>query len=228
MNQKELGKLLETLIKERDETEWLEFKVDNNYPNSSIGEYISALSNSACLHNKEFGYLVFGVTDKAHQIVGIKYRPITTKEGNEELENWLSRNLEPRVDFKIFEFEYDGKLIVIFKIDPTCHTPARFLNVDYIRVGTYKKKLSDYPEKERKIWMKMESKAFEEGLAFKNLGALEVLDLIDYNGYFKLTNLPIPSDNDAIIAKLEEDSLIFRNRKSYDITNLGAIFLRGT
>ena len=151
MIQEELKKLLYELRALPDETEWVEFKV-SYYEPKEIGEYISALSNSACLHQKDFGYLVFGVENKTHAVKGTTFKPKKKKVGNEELENWLARLLSPRIDFKIFEFEYEGRPIVIFKIDPTHNTPARFSGVEYIRVGSYKKKLADFPEKARKIW----------------------------------------------------------------------------
>jgi ATP-dependent DNA helicase RecG len=46
---------LEILIKDLQalpkECEWVEFKINNNNP-QDIGEYISALSNSACYHKQ--------------------------------------------------------------------------------------------------------------------------------------------------------------------------------
>jgi hypothetical protein len=146
-----INKLIENLIKLPQETEWVEFKKDNYNP-SLIGKYISALSNSACLHNKNYGYLLFGIEDKTHQVIGTKFKPKEYKKGNEELENWLLRKLQPRIDFKIIEHIYNNVPVVIFKIDPTYNTPIKFENIAYIRVGTYKKRLSEYPEKERKIW----------------------------------------------------------------------------
>jgi len=147
----ELKRLLDELRRLPSENEWVEFKV-NNYESQSIGEYISALSNSACLHRKEFGCLVFGIEDETHTVKGTTFKPKETKVGNEELENWLAHNLNPRIDFKIFEFDYEGKNIVIFRIDPASSVPVRFKGVGYIRVGSYKKKLAEHAEKERKIW----------------------------------------------------------------------------
>ena len=50
-------RLLRELCSHGNETEWLEFKKDNqNLP--KIGEYISAIANSAALCGKENGYLV--------------------------------------------------------------------------------------------------------------------------------------------------------------------------
>ena len=43
--------LMQELLKQPNETQWLEFK-HNNYDKEMIGEYISALSNSAALHGK--------------------------------------------------------------------------------------------------------------------------------------------------------------------------------
>ena len=150
-----INKLIENLIKLPQETEWVEFKKDNYNP-YLIGEYISALSNSACLHDKAYGYLLFGIENKTHQVIGTKFKPKECKKGNEELESWLLQKLQPRIDFKIIEHVFNDIPIVIFKIDPTYNTPIKFDNIAYIRVGTYMKKLSEYPEKERKIWKRID------------------------------------------------------------------------
>jgi ATP-dependent DNA helicase RecG len=69
MKKEEFEVLIEELRALPQESEWVEFKVNNSKPDE-IGEYISALSNSACLENKEFGYLVYGIEDKTHKIEG--------------------------------------------------------------------------------------------------------------------------------------------------------------
>ena len=51
--------LVQELRKQPRETEWLEFKVDDDEP-QAIGEYVSALSNSACLQGKVNAYVVVG------------------------------------------------------------------------------------------------------------------------------------------------------------------------
>ncbi|MFC1833720.1 helix-turn-helix domain-containing protein [Thermodesulfobacteriota bacterium] len=62
MNNAELIALVNRLRREPAETEWLEFK-RNRYESQAIGEYLSALANSACLVGKPKGYLVFGIDD---------------------------------------------------------------------------------------------------------------------------------------------------------------------
>jgi len=154
MNTKNLKDILNQLRALTKETEWVEFKV--NYVDlEEIGKHISALSNSACLHEKEHAYLVFGIENETHNIVGTRFKPKHHRIGNEELENWLSRMLKPKIDFKIYEFDYNNKPIAIFEIEPTQNTPVKFKNTAYIRIGSYTKKLSDFPEKERKIWKKI-------------------------------------------------------------------------
>ena len=148
-----LERLLSSLRQLPKETEWVEFKHDY-YEAQKIGEYISALSNSACLHSKEKGYLVFGVENETHRIVGTSFKPKQKKVGNQELENWLATLLSPRIDFIIHEFQSSSERIVLFEIDPATNIPVRFRGTAYIRVGSSKKKLSDHPGKERKIWKK--------------------------------------------------------------------------
>jgi len=52
MTNTELIDLLKELTSSPAETEWIEFKENNTRP-QKIGEYISALGNSACYHKKE-------------------------------------------------------------------------------------------------------------------------------------------------------------------------------
>ena len=62
-------KLVDALTSKPKETEWLEFK-HNFHSKEEIGERISALSNSAYLCSMPFGYIVFGVNDENHDVVG--------------------------------------------------------------------------------------------------------------------------------------------------------------
>ena len=57
--------LVRELLKMDREATWVELKHNNSDPNE-IGEYISALSNSAALEGRPFGYVVWGVDDSSH------------------------------------------------------------------------------------------------------------------------------------------------------------------
>ncbi len=98
-----LEHILKSLLALPTEAEWVEFKHNNDTPDE-IGAYISALSNSAALHGREAGYLVWGIEDGTHDVVGTTARPRQQRIGNEEMENWLAHQLEPRVDFRFYEW----------------------------------------------------------------------------------------------------------------------------
>lgn len=218
-----LRSLIDTLCKEPMESEWLEFKANNHEP-QLIGEYLSALSNSACLQDKRYGYLVYGVEDKTHEIVGTSFEPGKTKgSGNEGLEPWLSMLLSPRVDFRIYEYDYDGKRVVLFRIDATINTPVKFRGKAHIRVGEHKHNLTEHPEKERKIWNKVPRTPFEDGIALPDQTADDVLYKIDYPSFFELLDNPLPDNRSGILNKLLEENVIVRNERLFNITNLGGI-----
>ena len=84
-----LDKLVNELRKLPTETQWLEFK-HNNYTPDMIGKDISALANSASLYEKSCAYMLWGIDDETHEIVGTDYDLQTLKKGNQELENWLA------------------------------------------------------------------------------------------------------------------------------------------
>ncbi|WP_250163295.1 ATP-binding protein [Psychrobacter sp. WY6] len=66
--------LVLSLTQQPSEQEWLEFKHNFHSP-EEVGKRISALANGACLSGKKFGYLVFGVEDGTHNIVGTSFSP---------------------------------------------------------------------------------------------------------------------------------------------------------
>mgnify|MGYP001566618796 CR=1 FL=1 len=207
MTQEQLEKLVSELSKLSNENEWIEFKYNNSNPNE-IGHDISALSNGAALHEKDRAYIIFGIDDNTHDIIGTTFKPKQTKRGNEELESWLSRKLEPKIHFLIFEFKYQTKPVVIFEICATVDRPVSFDNVAYIRVGSYTKLLKDYPEKERRIWNNPRHRSFEGEIAASQFSADKVLALLNNSSYFELTQQPLPNNRNTILEKLEQDKLI--------------------
>ena len=78
-----LGGLIRELCKLPTETEWVEFK-ENNFDPKDIGEYISALANSAALEGKAHAYIAWGINDLSHEVVGTSFNPRKEKKGNEE------------------------------------------------------------------------------------------------------------------------------------------------
>jgi len=215
--------LLADLILLPQETEWVEFKLNNDNP-QEIGEYISAISNASALHKKPFGYVVWGVQDGTHEVVGTTFRPRTAKEHGQELENWLGVKLHPRIDFRIHEFLFKNLPIALIEIPPADSTPIRFGDAEFIRVGSYKKRLREHPEKEAALWRVLSRTEFEHGCAMHGVPSDTVLGVIDYPGYFEMAKLPLPDDRAAILERLSSERIVQRiGDNRYDVTNLGAV-----
>ncbi|HDH27799.1 MAG TPA: transcriptional regulator [Euryarchaeota archaeon] len=152
MNNAELVTLIDRLCLELHETEWLEFK-RNYYEPHLIGEYLSALANAACLAGKPRGYLVFGIDDKTHDVVGTGFDPYTVKaKGNQDLIIWLSMGLHPNVGFEAFIVDHPKGRVVFFEINAAWDRPVNFYGTAYIRVGTSKTELRNHQAKEAAIW----------------------------------------------------------------------------
>lgn len=218
-----LESLVRELCAQPGECEWVEFKENNDDP-QEIGEYISALANTASLVGKSSAYLLWGVRDTDHSLVGTGFDPAAARRGNEELEPWLARLLEPRVDFHFFPVTVDGQRIVVLEIPRASRQPVRFSGQEYIRIGSSKRKLRDHPDKERALWLVFERSPFEDGLVAEHVPDEEVVRLLDATSYFDLLDIPQPAHRDGILESLAADRLIRRNDAgAWDITNLGAL-----
>jgi predicted HTH transcriptional regulator len=223
METKHLIPLLQQLLALPNEREWIEFKKDNSTP-ELLGEYLSALSNSATLHNQQTAYLFWGIDDKSHEVIGTKFKPKQEKIRGKELENWLATQLEPRIDFRIYEFTYQSKDIVLFEIPKAAHVPISFKGIEYIRVGSCKHPLKKFIEKERELWLLFSRQLFEKGIALENITADEVLAKINYPSYFEFTQQNLPDNKQGILDRLASENLInIKLSNYYDITNRGAI-----
>ena len=219
---KDITKELDAIISLSQETEWVEFKRNFHSP-EEIGEQISALANSACLHNKPYGYLVFGIEDGTHSVVGTGFKPKSYKKGNEELEMWLTNRLHPAVDFESYEIVYHEKSIAFYKISAALNIPITFLHRAYIRIGSITKLLSQYKEKEAKIWRNVNEKPIEDITVKKGLSVSDVIGLLSTETYFDLMDLPHPQNSQGIIDRFLSEKLIRKHATEYEITELGAL-----
>ena len=94
---KNLKKIVNELRTYEAEKEWFEFKVDWYEP-KELGEYISALSNSAAIEGREEAYFVWGIDNGTHDVVGTKFNyDIDVK--NEPLKHFLARKTTPDINF---------------------------------------------------------------------------------------------------------------------------------
>lgn len=222
MTELELNTRLDQIRAVPKENEWIEYKVNNMDPDE-VGKRISALANSACLLGVPYGYLVFGVEDGTRRVVGTDKHFGEQKKGNEELENWLIQRLDPRIDFRVYDFNRGAMKISLIEIPAAISQPVRFTNIAYVRIGSYTKKLNDFPQKERKIWRNRPEEKWESKIALSGVLGSELNGLLSFETYFELLNRPIPTRLDNMIERFIEEKLLVRNGTRYSITNLGAI-----
>ena len=132
------------------ETEWFEFKENFSDPDK-IGEYISALSNAAAYHRKDFAYMVWGIHDLTHEITGTTFNYRKNVKG-EPLEHYLARLINPDIAFSFHEIFIKDKRIIMLEIPKSKNTPTSFKEVRYLRIGSSKVLLSRYPDREAKLF----------------------------------------------------------------------------
>ena len=193
-----------------------------------IGEYISALSNTAALNGKSHAYVAWGIEDITHNIIGTTFSPHSTKKGNEELESWLLKLLSPRISFSFHELNTEKKgKVIILEIERASNKPVQFQGQEFIRIGSYKKNLKDYPEIERELWRIFDKVPFEEQIALENVPETEILSFLDYPSYFEMLSIPLPENRKSILERLADDHMILRNNAGgWSITNLGQYYLQ--
>lgn len=147
---KKLEKVVRHLCDKDSEQEWFEFK-ENWFEPVQLGEYISALSNAAAYHSKENAYFIWGINDETHEIVGTSFSQY--RDYNKEpYQNYLARNLSPSIGFEFEELKLDGKRVVVLTIPAAKNVPTAFDERRYIRIGSSKANLKDYPEREKKLF----------------------------------------------------------------------------
>lgn len=93
------------------ETPWIEFKVNNSDP-EMIGKYLSALPNAARIEGEDVAYIVWGIQNDSHAVVGTKFDPDAATVGNLMLPLWLASGLQPSVAFSFRRVNHpDGPVV---------------------------------------------------------------------------------------------------------------------
>ncbi len=218
-----LDLLVKELCKLPDETGWVEFKHNNDEPHM-IGEDISALANSAVLADRSHAYMIWGVDDGTHDIIGTNVRLKHAKKGNQEIEKWLRYLLSKNADFEFQSVDVDGKHVEIIIIAKALGVPVTFEKTDYIRVGSYTKKVNEFPVLQAQLWDRLRHEQFEDTFVKIDLTLQQALRLLDCDAYFDILQIPVPTDTGGYAHYLEEDGIVQKQDNGlYAITNLGAI-----
>ena len=140
-NNEDIEKKLDELIASQFETEVTEFKeAKNSFSFDELGQYFSALSNEANLHNKNCAWLIFGIEDKKHIIVGTNYRKSAKDLNN--LKEEIARQTSEHLSFiEIYECKRKdpagkNQRTLLFQIPPAPKgIPIAFKRMYYGRDG---------------------------------------------------------------------------------------------
>ena len=201
-----------SLVRERGaELPYIELKINNTKPDE-IGEYISAISNSASINGEETGYIVWGVEDSTLDISGTVFEPSTTSVGSQPLVDWLSNLLSPFTYFEFKSVGYRGKKLVLCQIDRARTAPVKFKNTAFIRIDSCKRKLEKYPELVRKLWSLNPNDDWSAGICVDaKLSDLDTNAIKKAREEFKIRNSGLACECD------KWDDLTFLNKAKFSI-----------
>ncbi|MDX2247377.1 MAG: putative DNA binding domain-containing protein [Bacteroidia bacterium] len=116
MTEKELKGILNRLQNLPAENEVVELKeAKSTYDFTKLGKYFSALSNEANLKGKPYAWLLFGIENKHHKIVGSQFRSV--RKDLDSLKSEIANKTTNRITFvEIFELNLQEGRVVMFQI----------------------------------------------------------------------------------------------------------------
>lgn len=221
MTPAEFDTLLRHLLANGREGPCVEFKA-NNTNEAQVGEYVSAIANSAALHDKPEGFLVWGIDDATLASVGTCFDPEAARIGNQPLLIHLAANLAPAMTVGVQAGERDGQRVVVVRVPAASSAPVAYKGTRYVRIGESKTTLQGRPE-ERVLFSKLERTPFEARAARSRLDEASVLELLDYPAYFTLASVPLPANRQGILERLAGEGLVLQAADGWVITNVGAL-----
>ncbi len=165
-----------------------------------------------------------GVDNDTHEIVGTRFNQHTLKKGEEEIESGLRRMLSPNANFMFSNLLVDNKPVVVIIICSAVSQTVMFEKVDYIRIGSYTKKLNDNPSVKAQLWDNLRNTNYELMPAATGLNKDDVVRLLDVGAYFELKGEPPPTSIHGMMHYLSEENIIIRlDNGLYSISNMGAL-----
>jgi len=111
--------IVETLLKQTED-EVVEFKTaENQFDRDKLGRYFSALSNEANLRDKDFAWMLLGVSND-RQLIGTSF--LDSETSIQGLKHEIANNATGNLTYReIVPIEIDRKRILVFKIPASPH-----------------------------------------------------------------------------------------------------------
>ncbi|MDR1021847.1 MAG: putative DNA binding domain-containing protein [Prevotellaceae bacterium] len=182
-----------------------------------LAQHLCAFSNQ-----EGGGFLVFGVNNDATLFSVTKEQ---CDEAIVKLGNIARHNLIPPVLLEHATLDFNGSLLLFIHIPENTERPV------YMRNGTiydsYRRSAGQTVKMSRQevkqLIAESQKLLFHEQKALTNTTADNVLNLLDYGCYFRLSGRTLPETKTAILEILANEKFIAKHGESWDITNLGAL-----
>ncbi len=210
-----LTKSLTPIPTELNEIDWKSAISDKS---ERLAQHLSAFS-----HLQNGGFMVFGVNNDGTQtsISKPEIDNIIQKLGN------IARNnlAQPiGIDFSVIT--YQGKDLLLVFIEESAYKPVHLRGA--IIFESYKRSVGQTvkmsQQEVKTLIAQSQGLTFEEQIAISNVEADEVLQLIDYDAYFRLSNKNLPENKASILHVLANEEMVKHQMDGlFSITNLGAI-----
>lgn len=161
MDEEKLKQIVHHFIDRPSEQPHVEFKHNNTDP-ETMAKNISAIANTLIKNNIPRGYIIWGITDDNHEVVGTTFRPELKKRGNEDIVLWLKKHIKPELEINFYTTIINEKRIVVLVININRTGVSKYDNTPYIRIDKNTRKLGDYPETEKQVWREIVSSELKQ------------------------------------------------------------------
>jgi predicted HTH transcriptional regulator len=190
----------------------LEFKeAKTQFDNRKLYRYCVAIANEGG------GYLVLGISnDPPRRVVGSA--AFNDPVG---MASKLFQAIGFRVDIEAVM--HPGGRVVVFHIPSRPRgTAYAFEGAFLMRIGEELRPMSE--DQLRKIFAEGQPN-WLESVAVSGLSAQEVVQLLDTQTFFDLLNLPYPTEQSGVLARLKAERLIEETAEGFAILHIGAVLL---
>jgi len=199
---------------ELNELDWKSGLSDNS---KRLAQHIAAFAN-----HPGGGFMAFGIDNKGRPA------PLSKAEMDEiikKLGNIVRNNLAQPIGIDHSVIEYAGSPVLFIHIpehpDKPVHLKAGDVFDSYKRSAGQTVKLTRQEVKQ--LIAHSTGLSFEAQVTQKGLSGDEVLQLLDYDSYFRLQGTRLPETKKGILEALTGDDLIVKSVNGWDILNLGAL-----
>ena len=116
--------------------------------------------------------------------------------------------LSKNADCEFYGADIDGKHVELIRIHKALNEPVSFQKIDYIRSGSYTKKLHEFPVFRAQLWDKLRHAQFEDVCVKTDQRYEDIIRLLQVDAYFTLLKIPQPAEKEAVVHYLNEDEII--------------------